>query len=81
MAIAKSAGASTHPCLTPDVVQKRSDSSSPSRTREPVLAPESIKVNKGEKLIPTLNDKTKYIVRHENLKLYENLGLNITNIH
>ena len=36
MAIAKSAGASTHPCLTPDVVQKRSDSSSPSRTREPL---------------------------------------------
>ena len=45
------------------------------------LAPESIKVNKVDKLIPTLDDKTKYVVYHENLKLYENLGLNITKIH
>jgi len=45
------------------------------------LAPESIKVNNVDILIPTFNDKTKYVVHHENLKLYENLGLNITKIH
>ena len=42
------------------------------------LAPESIEVNK---LIPTLNDKKKYIVHYENLKLYESLGIKITRIH
>ena len=45
------------------------------------LAPESLKVNKVEKLIPNLNDKTKYVVHYENLKLYESLGLKITKIH
>ena len=45
------------------------------------LAPESLKVNKVEKLIPNLNDKKKYVVHYENLKLYESLGLKITKIH
>ena len=45
------------------------------------LAPESLKINKVEKLIPNLNDKTKYVIHYENLKLYESLGLKITKIH
>jgi hypothetical protein len=45
------------------------------------LAPESIKVGNVEKLIPNLNNKTKYVVHYENLKLYESLGLKITKIH
>ena len=38
-------------------------------------------VNKVEKLIPNLNDKKKYVVHYENLKLYESLGLKIKKIH
>ena len=34
-----------------------------------------------EKLIPNLWDKKKYIIHHENLKLYEELGLKIKKIH
>ena len=45
------------------------------------LAPESINVGNVEKLIPNLNNKTKYILYYENLKLYEKLGLKITKIH
>ena len=45
------------------------------------LAPELVKVNKIEKLIPNLNNKSKYIIHHETLKLYEKLGLKITKIH
>ena len=45
------------------------------------LAPELMEVNKIEKLIPNLNNKTNYIIHHEPLKLYENLGLRITKIH
>ena len=45
------------------------------------LDPELVKVNKIEKLIPNLNNKTKYIIHHETLKLYEKLGLKITKIH
>jgi len=43
------------------------------------LAPESVKLEGSDvaKLIPNLNDKIKY----ENLKLYENLGLKIVEIH
>ena len=45
------------------------------------LAPERLMINKVEKLIPTLNDKKKYVIHYENLKLYESLGLKITKIH
>ena len=45
------------------------------------LAPESIKIGSVEKLIPNLNDKTKYILHYENLKQYEKLGLEIRKIH
>ena len=44
------------------------------------LAPERVKIGNVEKLIPNLN-KTNYVVYYKNLKLYENLGLKITNIH
>ena len=45
------------------------------------LAPERLTINKVEKLIPNLNNKRKYIIHYENLKLYESLGLKITHIH
>ena len=45
------------------------------------LAPERLMINKVEKLIPNLNDKKKYVLHYENLKLYESLGLKITHIH
>ena len=45
------------------------------------LAPERLVVNKVEKLIPNLNDKVKYVVHHETLKVYESLGLKVTKIH
>ena len=45
------------------------------------LAPERLCINKVEKLIPNLNDKKKYVLHHEILKLYEKLGLKITKIH
>ena len=45
------------------------------------LAPERIKVNRVEKLIPNLNNKNNYVVHHETLKKYESLGLEVTNIH
>lgn len=45
------------------------------------LAPESITLNKVNKLVPNLNDKKNYVIHYENLKLYERLGLKITNIH
>ena len=45
------------------------------------LAPERVTVNKVEKLIPNLNDKTKYVIHHETLKLYLSLGLKLTKIH
>ena len=45
------------------------------------LAPERLVLGKVEKLMPNLNDKTKYVLHYENLKLYESLGLKITKIH
>src|SRR6218665_1348594 len=47
------------------------------------LAPESITLANSDvaKLIPNLNDKKKYVLHYENLKLYESLGLNIIKIH
>jgi hypothetical protein len=45
------------------------------------LAPENIKIGNVQKLTPNLNNKTKYVVHYENLKLYESLGLKITKIH
>ena len=45
------------------------------------VAPERLRINNVEKLIPNLWDKKKYIVHHENLKLYEELGLKIKKIH
>ena len=45
------------------------------------LAPEKMKVGKVEKLIPNLRDKEKYVIHHENLKQYLNLGLKLGKIH
>ena len=45
------------------------------------LAPERLVLGKVEKLVPNLNDKIKYVIHYENLKLYESIGLKITKIH
>ena len=45
------------------------------------LAPEHLKMDGVEKLIPNLNNKEKYVVHHETLRLYEKLGLVITKVH
>jgi len=45
------------------------------------LAPESIVVNKVEKLIPNLWDKNKYVLHHRNLKQYLEMGMNLMKIH
>ena len=45
------------------------------------LAPERLKVNKVDKLIPNLRNKEKYVIHYENLKQYLNLGLTLTKIH
>ena len=45
------------------------------------LAPERVKIENVEKLIPNLNNKTNYVVHYENLKLYVSLSLKITKIH
>ena len=37
--------------------------------------------NKVEKLIPNLRNKKKYVIHHEKLKQYLDLGLELTNIH
>ena len=41
------------------------------------LAPERLVLGKVEKLMPNLNDKIKYVIHYENLKLYESIGLKI----
>jgi len=38
-------------------------------------------VNKVEKLIPNLNNKTKYVLHHKNLKQYLDLGMKLKKIH
>jgi hypothetical protein len=45
------------------------------------LAPESLIINKCQKVVPNLRNKTKYVVHQENLKLYERLVMKITKIH
>ena len=45
------------------------------------LAPERLCINGVEKLVPNLDNKKKYILHHEILKLYEGLGMKITKIH
>ena len=45
------------------------------------LAPERVKSENIEKIIPNLYNKTNYVVHYDNLKLYESLGLNITKIY
>ena len=45
------------------------------------LAPERLRKNGLEKLIPNLLDKKKYVLHRENLKLYLELGLKLKHIH
>ena len=45
------------------------------------LAPERLKIEGVENLIPNLRNKKRYIIHHESLKLYESLGLKIKKIH
>ena len=45
------------------------------------LAPERLKNGGVEKLIPNICNKSKYIIHHKTLKLYESLGLKIMRIH
>ena len=45
------------------------------------FAPERIIVNNIEKLIPTLNNKEKYVIHHRNLKQYIQMGLKLKKIH
>ena len=45
------------------------------------LAPETMKINRVNKLTPNLRNKTKYILHHRNLGLYLSLGLKLTKIH
>ena len=45
------------------------------------LAPERVVVNGVEKLIPNLNDKNKYVIHHEALKQYLDLGLRLTKVY
>ena len=45
------------------------------------LAPEQIKVNKVDKLIPNLENKEKYVIHYKKLKQYLSLGLELVKIH
>ena len=45
------------------------------------LAPESLRVNRVDKLIPNLYNKTKYVIHCENLKQYESLGIKTNRVH
>ena len=44
------------------------------------LAPERVTVNKVDKLIPNLGNKTKYVIHHKNLKQYLDLGMKFTKV-
>jgi len=44
------------------------------------LAPESVNVDRVDKFIPNLSDKVRYVVHHETLKLYLNLGLKLKHV-
>ena len=44
------------------------------------LAPESVKMNKVNKLIPNLQNKTNYILHYKNLQQYLDLGLKLTKV-
>ena len=50
-------------------------------TNKYALVYDGLQVNKVEKLIPNLDDKTIYISHHENLNLYLSLGLKLNKIH
>lgn len=45
------------------------------------LAPESVVVNRVEKLIPNLNHKERYVIHHRNLKQCLALGMKLKKIH
>ena len=45
------------------------------------IAAEKLVVGKVEKLIPNLNDKTKYVGNHRALKCYEKHGIKVTKVH
>jgi hypothetical protein len=45
------------------------------------LASESLIINKCQKLVPNLRNKTKHVVHHVNLESCERLGMKITKIH
>ena len=41
----------------------------------------NISIGQVNKLIPTLNNKEKYVLHYRNLQLYLDLGLNLTKVH
>ena len=45
------------------------------------LAPQRLMIKKLEKLIPNLNDKEKYVIRHKNLKQCFDLSFKIKKVH
>ena len=45
------------------------------------LAPESLKIGRVNKLIPNLQNKTKYVIHYKNLQQYLSLGMKLVKIH